>query len=141
MRLHEAIKKANDGNTCKIPAYNGFIIDKSNHKILTKEGEPFLFCPRDFERDDWQIIPAKKEMVSFDEWSKTKEFAPSRTETWRESSENRDLLYVDLMEGAKNACKANHTIAAIMILQNEIDKINAILNPKPLPTSFTATGH
>lgn len=83
----------------------------------------------DTAQSDWQIIPAKKEMVSFKDWFFY--FEPNVTRKnaefiWQNSAENRDLLYADLMKEAQRFIgKMTHTKLA-----SALDKINTFLNPK-----------
>lgn len=58
-----------------------------------------------FSVNDWQIIPAKKEMVSCEEWEKLQSWLHLSDDNkvfirsvWDTSAENRDILYTDLME-------------------------------------------
>ena len=68
MRLHEAIEKAKNGDTCAIPGLDGFIISKEAHRIISPlTDKPYVFCPRDFQRGDWRIIPAEPKVFTAEE--------------------------------------------------------------------------
>ena len=97
----------------------------------------------DMSADDWQIIPAKKEMVSADEYFKRAGKEPGKWcaddiyTAWQASEQNRDLLYADLLEAVRDFLKDMNTdstestmLSLHRVKLNAIlQKINDVLNP------------
>ena len=71
------------------------------NQILTRDKRLPVFISDHFKTNTWQIIPARKEPMGYEEWYKKFNYlALSKSdskECWQASEENRDLLYTGLI--------------------------------------------
>jgi sarcosine oxidase delta subunit len=116
MRLHEAIEKAENGEKVKRERWEDYLYIQNNTVLRCGEThecwQPVL---QDFTADDWQIIKAKKEPVSAEEWVENQRAITSTEDAYcsvahlkhwcsiafRAGEANRDLIYAELMEMVK----------------------------------------
>lgn len=153
LNFSEASKKANKGDkllleieaTDKKPGFMTEIIKGDGED----KGEFFLSWYH-YHLRGWQIIPAKKKMVSAEKLAVDmvgdREFASYSllgnynkqsainmlAKAARLSAENRDILYADLMKQVGKLLI--HFPSEYYDIKQQLDKINAVLNPTSAPT-------
>jgi len=131
--------------------YDEFILLENGAIVGVEEKQDLILC-KDFFGLIGQIIPAKKEMISLldaqNDFHKETDIAAhfgNNTPTsvslifstisehfWRESEQNRDILYADLMKMCNKffivGSEEEQETARVKFIE-EIEKINDVLNP------------
>lgn len=146
LMLSEAVPKMMEnpgsGDLCRTGKYRcGFLVNKDG-EFVTEDvgGGPYQFSVEHWEIKDWEIIPAKKEVITFEEWLGDVEISnhidnlvrAGKKKGWIASAENKDLLYRPLVEICQNFVFGSETIVKSEI-QEQLEKIDSILHLEKIP--------
>lgn len=151
MELKEAVEKSKKGDILRRKTWSseyGVTIGSGFKFISKHDGKETNICANEVTANDWQIIPAKKEMTDFREWFDSDhrrqhwfDIAKGGLRVvWHTSEQNRDLLYVDLMDWAMTYRELRERGSNHNGLSEALDKINAVLNPDQRAAGSLSTG-
>lgn len=135
--IEEMMNNPGNGDICAAWGKEGFVI-KDDGKIVYKvnRDKAYGFDVGDFCKQEWEIIPAKKEMILAldfirtyrEKTEKQNEFdANDLGQAFRSGEENRDILYTDLMKWAERNVRPSTGIGKNGLFQI-LGKINEVLN-------------
>lgn len=137
MELKEAIYKMLPGDIFETDENCYSVFKMQQNGTLKTTSETIVSFSAEHMTIKGQIIPAKKEMVNFDEWNTEEQRSGDgammtayehRELAWQASEQNRDLLYVDLM-GLIDKFRSNTGLFSESGITEEVDKIKDVLDP------------